>query len=66
MFTEWFNPECDDHIDAYIVYIETDEWPEGFIPSDVTFEEDWNVILWAKMAAMWVYKQRETRNEMDF
>jgi len=63
-FIEWFDPERNDHVDAYIVYIETGKWPLEFIPPEVIMGIDWSIALWAKLAAMYVFKQRNNRNEI--
>ena len=52
--TEWFNPHDADHLRAYVVLIQTGIWPQGFLPSNITFPVLWTVVLIQKMADAWV------------
>lgn len=51
---EFFDPYNIDHIKAYAEVMETGQWPESFVPEDVTFNPCWSVDLLMKMTEAWV------------
>lgn len=51
---EWFDIKNIEHIKAYHYMGKTGQWPEGFIPDDIEFVTNWNMILMSKMSDAYV------------
>jgi len=54
---EWFNPENEEHLKAYLHLEKTGCWPKGFIPDNMDFSPCWQVRLIDKMANLWIESQ---------
>lgn len=48
-FAAFFNPDDMDHIMAYQIYLQTKQWPDGFLPKGITFSGDWEGLIRDKM-----------------
>lgn len=53
-FTDFFDPLDINHLTAYQHLQKKGMWPEGFIPDNVQFESNWQLLLQSKMADLWV------------
>lgn len=51
---EWFDIKNIEHIRGYDEISKTGHWPEGFIPDNVEFVTNWNIILMSKMSDEYV------------
>ncbi len=51
---DFFDPLNIDHLRAYQHLQEKGTWPTNFIPDDVEFSSNWQMMLQAKMADLWV------------
>jgi len=62
-FTEWFDPNNIEHIQAYKHLQNTGAWPNGFKLNDIFPENNWQILLAFKLANAWVdYKLNERGN----
>ncbi|MDX1806210.1 MAG: hypothetical protein R3267_04180 [Paenisporosarcina sp.] len=52
--TEFFDPLDIKHLIAYQHLQQKGVWPDGFIPKDVEFESNWQMMLQSKMAELWI------------
>ena len=52
--TNWFNVYNVDHIRAYKIFLNTGDWPDGFLPENIQFKDQWQIILMSKMTEAWV------------
>ena len=51
---EWFDIKNIDHIRAYEHMAKTGQWPKGFVPDDIEFVTNWNILIMSKMADEYV------------
>lgn len=47
--TDYFDPGNQDHLIAYRELRRNGEWPDGFLPHDVTIPQHWQVLLMQKI-----------------
>jgi hypothetical protein len=51
---DFFNPLDIDHLKAYQHLEKKGSWPSDFIPEDVLFDTNWQMLLQSNMAHLWV------------
>jgi hypothetical protein len=51
---EWFNIHDQDHVRAWHYLSRKGIWPEGFVPEEIEFSDNWHLLIMSKMADAWV------------
>jgi len=51
---DFFDPYNVEHLVAYKVLDYTGNWPENFIPEDISFSANWQIVIAFKMALVLV------------
>ena len=49
--TEWFEDTNPEHVLAFAEYMIMNEFPKGFLPDDIQYDEDWDMIIMSQLAA---------------
>jgi hypothetical protein len=54
-FSEWFDPDNQEHLQAYRKLQDEGIWPHWFTkPKDVELESTWQILIAFKMANRWI------------
>lgn len=61
-FNDWFDPYNEEHMKACKDFNTNGFWPKGFIPKNVTMEENWHIILMSRLAYCWVKNFNDRKN----
>lgn len=59
----WFDIYNPKHLSAYRELSRTGQWPEGFIPDNVNFQESWNLMLNAELADAFIRFMAEQKDQ---
>ena len=51
---DWFDVNNFEHILAYNYLIKTGHWPKGFLPDNIKFIPNWNILIMSNLANAYI------------